>query len=305
MNDLYVVGDVHGNYKELIFRIINRYDIKDSNILILGDFGIGFDKTMPDGSKAWVKTHIKYLRNDEEQNVTLTSDGNYPWDDEGNLRLDAEPSDMNTEYTVTGGLGYWDEDNFVEIAPFETIYKYMKVNPDYTWCVDGGSTITTLSTPNTSDISGITLTDKVSLMSDPDIALTNRNYDVHIESVGIMYDNQTNLIECNYNSDVAFVLRDFADHSQESDYTPVCFNQIEFDGINTAAANEIANQITTDEFGNTINWNNEEIPDVGRSILSCELSAVDTFKINLTPIIQQVGSITIENIQIGGIVAGG
>lgn len=47
MKDLYVVGDVHGQYKELIFRITQRYGIKDSNVLVLGDFGIGFDKTMP------------------------------------------------------------------------------------------------------------------------------------------------------------------------------------------------------------------------------------------------------------------
>ena len=48
MNDLYVVGDVHGQYKELVFRITQRYGIKDSHVLVLGDFGVGFDKTMPD-----------------------------------------------------------------------------------------------------------------------------------------------------------------------------------------------------------------------------------------------------------------
>ena len=263
-----------------------------------------FDKTFTDGSQPWVKTQLKYYVDDVQQNVTLQSDGLWPWDDEGNLRLGEEPSDMNTEYTVTGGLGYYDGDNFVEIAPFETIYKYMKVNPDYTWYVDGESNITPLATQNDSDISGIALTDNIDIYSDPDIALTNGNYDFHIESVGIMYNNENNLIECNSNSDVAFVFKDFADHSQDSNYEPVHFNKIEFDGINTAAANEIINKITTDEFGNTINWNNEEIPDVDRSILSCDLSGLDTIKMNLTPIIQQVGNITIETIQIVGLAGG-
>lgn len=269
-----------------------------------------FDKTgldvTPGVPYPWIKTQLKYYVDGIEQNVLLQSDAQYPWDDDGDLRLDEEPSEMYTDYTVTGGLGYWDDDNFVEIAPSNTMYTYMKVNPDYTWYVDGDATITTLSTSNTSDFSGdgITLTDKISIWSDPDIMLTNRNYDIHIESVGITYDNQTNLIECDPNSDVAFVLKDFADHSQESNYEPVHFTQISLGGINTTAANEIVNQITTDEFGNTINWNNEEIPDVGRSILSCDLSDLDTFKMNLTPIIQQVGSIIIENIQIFGLAGG-
>lgn len=46
--DLYFCGDIHGNYKELIYNATKRYDLHDAAIVVLGDFGIGFDKTMPD-----------------------------------------------------------------------------------------------------------------------------------------------------------------------------------------------------------------------------------------------------------------
>lgn len=64
MNDLYVIGDVHGQYKELIFRLVQRYKIRDSNVLVLGDFGIGFDKTMPDLYK-WSSKKL------EENNIEI------------------------------------------------------------------------------------------------------------------------------------------------------------------------------------------------------------------------------------------
>lgn len=44
MRDLYVVGDVHGNYRELIFRATQKYKTEHADLLILGDFGIGFNK---------------------------------------------------------------------------------------------------------------------------------------------------------------------------------------------------------------------------------------------------------------------
>ena len=63
-NDLYVVGDVHGQYKELIFRITQKYKIQDAHIVVLGDFGIGFDKTMPDLYK-WSEKKL------EDQNIEI------------------------------------------------------------------------------------------------------------------------------------------------------------------------------------------------------------------------------------------
>ena len=56
--DLYLCGDIHGEWKELIWTLIRRYDIKNADILILGDFGIGFDKTMPDLYK-WAEKKLE------------------------------------------------------------------------------------------------------------------------------------------------------------------------------------------------------------------------------------------------------
>ena len=47
LKDLYFCGDVHGDYKELVWTIVNKYGLKDSAILVLGDFGVGFDNSMP------------------------------------------------------------------------------------------------------------------------------------------------------------------------------------------------------------------------------------------------------------------
>lgn len=42
--DLILVGDVHGQYRELIYRLTKRYKIENAEVLVLGDFGIGFHK---------------------------------------------------------------------------------------------------------------------------------------------------------------------------------------------------------------------------------------------------------------------
>ena len=44
--DLYLVGDVHGKYRELVWKITGRYDIHDADVLVLGDFGVGFDQNL-------------------------------------------------------------------------------------------------------------------------------------------------------------------------------------------------------------------------------------------------------------------
>lgn len=46
--DLYFCGDIHGDWKEFIWKALRQYQIREADIGILGDFGIGFDKTMPD-----------------------------------------------------------------------------------------------------------------------------------------------------------------------------------------------------------------------------------------------------------------
>jgi predicted phosphodiesterase len=42
--DLYVVGDIHGEFKELVYVLTQRYRIKDAVVIIAGDCGLGFER---------------------------------------------------------------------------------------------------------------------------------------------------------------------------------------------------------------------------------------------------------------------
>ena len=64
MSDLYFCGDVHGKYKELVWKLCEKNDIRDSGILVLGDFGIGFTRDMSD---LYNKTEKKL----EDRNLTI------------------------------------------------------------------------------------------------------------------------------------------------------------------------------------------------------------------------------------------
>lgn len=44
LRDLYFVGDVHGKFRELIFRASQKNKIENADIIVLGDFGAGFHK---------------------------------------------------------------------------------------------------------------------------------------------------------------------------------------------------------------------------------------------------------------------
>lgn len=46
--DLYFCGDIHGDLRTLVWKLSECYRIKDSDVLILGDFGVGFSKDLPD-----------------------------------------------------------------------------------------------------------------------------------------------------------------------------------------------------------------------------------------------------------------
>ena len=43
---LFVCGDVHGEWKKLVWLALNKYKITGADIVVLGDFGVGFDKTL-------------------------------------------------------------------------------------------------------------------------------------------------------------------------------------------------------------------------------------------------------------------
>lgn len=42
--DIYVVGDIHGELRGLVYDLTERYDIKDAIIVLAGDVGLGFEK---------------------------------------------------------------------------------------------------------------------------------------------------------------------------------------------------------------------------------------------------------------------
>lgn len=42
--NLYVVGDIHGEFKELVFNLVVRYGLHDCAVLLAGDVGFGFYK---------------------------------------------------------------------------------------------------------------------------------------------------------------------------------------------------------------------------------------------------------------------
>ncbi len=41
---LYVVGDIHGEFRELVWRLVCVWEIKDAVVMIAGDCGFGFEK---------------------------------------------------------------------------------------------------------------------------------------------------------------------------------------------------------------------------------------------------------------------
>lgn len=44
--ELYFCGDIHGKYREFVWTVCIKKDIKDSSIVVLGDFGVGFTKDL-------------------------------------------------------------------------------------------------------------------------------------------------------------------------------------------------------------------------------------------------------------------
>lgn len=66
MNDLYFCGDIHGRYRELVWTVCEKNNLHDSDILVLGDFGVGFTNDMDDLYK---KTEKKL----EKNNITISA----------------------------------------------------------------------------------------------------------------------------------------------------------------------------------------------------------------------------------------
>jgi predicted phosphodiesterase len=65
MNSLIFCGDIHGEMKDLVYKL-EKYKIENANVIILGDIGVGFGK--PQGLEVLYKSIEKKL---EKYNITL------------------------------------------------------------------------------------------------------------------------------------------------------------------------------------------------------------------------------------------
>lgn len=69
--NLVLVGDIHGEYRTLVWKITNQYQMKDTDIVVLGDFGVGFDNTMTHNYK-WSEKKLE-----DSGNMIYTLRGNH------------------------------------------------------------------------------------------------------------------------------------------------------------------------------------------------------------------------------------
>ena len=46
IRQLIFVGDIHGNFGELVWNLVHRYKIECADVIVLGDFGVGFDNSL-------------------------------------------------------------------------------------------------------------------------------------------------------------------------------------------------------------------------------------------------------------------
>ena len=56
--NLVLVGDIHGEFRTLVWNATERYKLEDADIVVLGDFGVGFDGTIP-GTYAHLEKKLK------------------------------------------------------------------------------------------------------------------------------------------------------------------------------------------------------------------------------------------------------
>lgn len=83
--DLIFCGDIHGEWKEFIWTALKKHGFRNADIVILGDFGIGFDKTMPDLYR-WAEKKleaadvtIKVIRGNHDDPSYFTNEEKYSY----------------------------------------------------------------------------------------------------------------------------------------------------------------------------------------------------------------------------------
>lgn len=134
-NDLFFCGDIHGNIRKLVWTIIYRYGLKDCSVIVVGDFGAGFEK------KEYLNQMYKKVESRlESNNVTIYAirgnhdDPNYfSGEDEYQYpRLKLLPDfkvveicgkkilpigggvSVDRELRIKQGLGYWPNERIVK-----------------------------------------------------------------------------------------------------------------------------------------------------------------------------------------------
>lgn len=43
-NNIYIIGDIHGEFKTVLYLLLNRYKVENCHIIVAGDIGLGFYK---------------------------------------------------------------------------------------------------------------------------------------------------------------------------------------------------------------------------------------------------------------------
>lgn len=57
---LIFVGDIHGDFRKMIWKATEQYEIKGADIVVLGDFGVGFDNRLKNDYKRALKKIEKF-----------------------------------------------------------------------------------------------------------------------------------------------------------------------------------------------------------------------------------------------------
>lgn len=94
--NLAIIGDIHGEFSEIVWEIVNKYKIENTAFIVAGDFGIGFDNSLESLYKNKLEKNLE-----KSQNLLLGIRGNHD----------------NPEY--------FRKDNLIN-------YEFLKTIPDYT-----------------------------------------------------------------------------------------------------------------------------------------------------------------------------
>ena len=127
--DVILVGDIHGKFRELNFKIHKQYVITQSLIIQLGDFGVGFH------ADAYYMTEFNKLNKELAKygNTLLAFRGNHDDPQWFDGRIDMSNLKLIPDYTVIET----DKGNVLCIGGEASVdYKYRLKHQEITWWAD-------------------------------------------------------------------------------------------------------------------------------------------------------------------------